>query len=105
MLKKALELVFISAKKPAQVNPIVISGQHIAQVTSGKLLGVTLSVDLNWDIHIVNIVGKADQRICMLCQLKKGGVDAADLIRSYSSTIRPIFGICVSGLALDPHSQ
>ena len=84
---KTLELVFSSAKKPAQVRSVAINGRQIAQVTSAKLLGVTLSVDLKWDIHIVV---EADQRVFMLCQLKKGGVGAAGLIRIYESTIRPI---------------
>ena len=103
--QKTLELVLSPAKKPAQVinpvvingqhiaqviNPVVINGQHIAQVTSAKLLGVTLSVDLKWNTHIVNIVGKANQRVLMMCQLKKGSVSAAELIRIYISVIRPI---------------
>ena len=41
--------------------------------------------------HIAkNIVGKANQRVFMMCQLKKGSVSAAELIRIYKSIIRPI---------------
>ena len=58
--------MFSPAKKPAQVNPIIINGQHIAQVTPAKLLGVTLSVGLKLNTHIVHIVGKANQRVFMM---------------------------------------
>ena len=40
--------------------------------------------------HIVNIVGKANQRVFMMCQLKKGSVSAAEMIRIYKSVIRPL---------------
>ena len=118
--QKTLELVLSPAKKPAQVinrvvingqhiaqviNPVVINGQHIAQVTSAKLLGVTLSVDLKWNTYIANIVGKANQRVFMMCQLKKGSVSAAELIRIYKCRHPPHFGICMSGLALRAHSE
>ena len=55
-----------------------------------KLLGITLSNDLTWKRHVYNIVKKAGKRMYMLYQLKRAGVNQADLVTIYISVVRPV---------------
>ena len=41
---------------------IVINGVDIERVEHAKVLGVTISADLPWNVHIDNIVAKASRR-------------------------------------------
>ena len=65
---------------------ILIEGKLVERVDHVKLLGVTLSNDLTWKRHVDNIMKKAGQRIYMLYQLKRAGVNQADLV----SVVRPV---------------
>ena len=59
---------------------ILIDGKVVERVDHVKLLGITLSNDLTWKRHVDNIVKNAGKRIYMLYQLKRAGVNQADLI-------------------------
>ena len=59
---------------------ILIEGKLVERVDHVKLLGVTLSNDLTWKRHVDNIMKKSGQRIYMLYQLKRAGVNQADLV-------------------------
>ena len=48
-----------------------------------KMLGVTVSDDLTWNIHVYNIVSKAGKRLYMLYQLKRGGISQRELVHIY----------------------
>ena len=70
-----------------EVPNILIYGKVVDHV---KLLGITLSNDLTWKRHVDNIGKKAGKRIYMLYQLKRAGVNQADLITIYISVVRPV---------------
>ena len=59
-----------------------------------SIMGITLSTDLTWKRHVDNIVKKAEReftcRPYMLYQLKRAGVNRADLITIYISVVRPV---------------
>ena len=67
-------------------------------VKHAKLLGVELSDDLTWNMHVDSIVKKAAKRVYMLYQLKRAGIRQTDLVNEYSKTS---FGICVSCMAYE----
>ena len=48
---------------------ICIDNEQIERVDQVKILGVTVSNDLSWNIHIDNIIAKASKRLYMLYQL------------------------------------
>ena len=50
-----------------------------------------MSNDLTWKRHVDNIVKKAGKRIYMLYQLKRAGVNQADLVTIYISVVRPVY--------------
>ena len=63
-------------------DPIIIAG-----VSSLKVLSLTISDDLKWVDHVVNITTKAAKRLYLLRQLKRSGIDSKDLERFYCSCI------------------
>ena len=67
-----------------EVPNILIEGKVVERVDHVKLLGVILSNDMTWKRHVVNIVKKAGKRMYMLYQLKRAGVNQADLV------VRPV---------------
>ena len=67
----------------SKVPNILICGKVVERVDHVKLLGITLSNDLTWKRHVDNIVKKAGKRIDMLYQLKRAGVNQADLVTIY----------------------
>ena len=73
-----------------EVPNILIEGKVVERVDHVKLLGITLSNDLTWKRHVDNIVKKVGKRIYMLYQLKRAGVNQADLITIYISVVRPV---------------
>ena len=73
-----------------EVSNILIEGKVVERVDHVTLLGITLSNDLTWKRHVDNIVKKAGKRIYMLYQLKRAGVNQADLVTIYISVVRPV---------------
>jgi len=70
-------------------NPVSVeSVQHF------KLLGITLSHDINWQAHIDAIITKASSRLYFLKILKKSGLQSYQLRHFYLSVIRPILEYC-----------
>lgn len=70
--------------------PLLISNQNVEQVTSFKLLGVTINNALKWDDHIAAVTSKAAKRLWFLKKLKRAGVSQADLVYYYQAVIRPV---------------
>ena len=73
-----------------EVPNILIYGKVVDRVDHDKLLGISLSNGLRWKRHVDNIVKKAGKRIYMLYQLKRPGVNQADLVTIFISVMRPV---------------
>ena len=73
-----------------EVPNILIEGEVVERVDHVKLHCVTLSNDLTWKRQVDNIVNKSGQRIYMLYQLKRAGVNQADLVTIYIIVMRPV---------------
>ena len=61
--EKCKELRISFAKNKAQLVPIVVNNQELECVESAKLLGVTISNNLTWNMHIDQIIKKASKRM------------------------------------------
>jgi len=70
--------------------PLLISNENVEQVTSFKLLGVTINNALKWDDHIAAVTSNAAKRLWFLKKLKRAGVSQADLVYYYQAVIRPV---------------
>ena len=75
---------------PSDQRPFTINSVILNSVTSVKLLGVTIQLNLKWDIHIADIITKASIRLYTLCILRKSGAPTTDLLAVYMCYIRPI---------------
>jgi len=86
------------AKSPPQLlsdcstnNPV-----SVERVQLFKLLGITLSQDMNCQAHIDAIITKAFSRLYFLKILKKSGLQSHQLRHFYLSVIRQILEYCSS---------
>ena len=86
---KSKEMLISFARKIPDVPHIVIDGQDIERVPSCKLLGVTLNEKLTWDDHIDLLYKKCCQKLHFLTKLRRAKVSSMDLVRIYTSVIRP----------------
>lgn len=60
--------------------PLVLNGKPLELVTSAKLLGVTISHDLKWNMHTSELIRKCSSRLYFLRQLKRSGVAPSELV-------------------------
>ena len=88
--KKTKEMIFNFTKKTPVFQPLVIGNDEIEQVSSTKILGLVLSIDLTWNNHVDFMVKKANKRLFLLTLLKRADVTTEDMITIYTSIIRPV---------------
>ena len=70
--------------------PITINGHEITLVPHAKLLGVIISKDLKWILHVDYICKKAAKRLYALRLLKRCSVPTDKLVRVFITCIRPV---------------
>ena len=68
---------------------IQANGQLAPFVTSFRLLGIRLQSSLRWDAHNNGITAKAKSKRYFLLVLKHAGISAPDLIKLYTTFVRP----------------
>ena len=76
---KCKELRIDFSKSDKVFNPINVNDTNLELVNHTKLLGLNLSRDLKWNIHISEIVKKAASRLYFLRQLKRSKVASKEL--------------------------
>ena len=86
---KTKEIRISFSKSQMEICDLKLSDTIIEQVSSFKLLGVTIQNNLIWDSHTENLYSKANRQLFFLRQLKKSGVNALDLSTVYKTKIRP----------------
>lgn len=93
--EKCKEMRISFTKFKQEFEPILINGDTLEVVENVKLLGLNISSNLTWNIHINEIVKKASKRLYFLIQLKRANVARTDLGLFYSSCIRSIMDYAV----------
>ena len=71
-------------------NPILLNGKPLEEMTSAKLLGLNISSDLRWNVHVLELGKKASCRLYFLRQLKRSQVKTEELMLFYITCIRCI---------------
>ncbi len=69
--------------------PITINCETIERVITAKPLGIYLSNDLKWHVHITEIVKSVAKKLYLISQLKCGCVLLADILKIFTTVIRP----------------
>ena len=87
---KCKELRISFTKSENTLEPVTINNTNIEVVPSAKLLGVMISNDLKWNVHVEMICKKVAVRLYFLRQLKGAKVPANDLLSFYTTCIRPV---------------
>ena len=72
------------------VPPLTIDGCTISVVSHAKLLGLIISEDLKWVLHVDFICKKAAKRLYALRLLKRSSIPSSKLVRVFNTCIRPI---------------
>ncbi|XP_071956838.1 uncharacterized protein [Antedon mediterranea] len=78
------------AKSQPIVKSFTINNIKITNVECLKLLGVQITNDLKWNMHIHDVVNRASKRLHMLTCLKRFGMPCNHLRQMYISHIRPV---------------
>ena len=87
---KCKELRTCFKRSPPSYAPVISDSLEFVQVSTAKILGVTIRQDLKWNDHIDNITVKAAKSLYSLRQLKRAGVSCNDLLLFYCSAIRSV---------------
>ena len=72
-------------------DPVKVNDTNLEVVSNAKLLGLNLSSDLRWNIHISEIRSKVASRLYFLGQLKRSKVACnKELVLFYVTCIRSV---------------
>ena len=90
-------IVDFKRKKSSPPSPIVIDGRTVEIVKHFKFLGSTISSNLQWELSVVNIAKKAQQRLYFLRRLRSFGLTTQVMLNFYRAVIESvlIFSITV----------
>ena len=67
--------MIIDFKKNKHVfSPVVVDEKELDVVNSVKILSITLSTDLKWNVYINETIKEANKRLYILVLLKRAGV-------------------------------
>ena len=86
--KKCKEMIITFLKYKHSENDIFIGDDLVERVNSFKLLGVWLTNNLSWELHVDKLLKKTNSRIYALRRLKKAGLNPSDIVHIYCSLIR-----------------
>ena len=87
---KCKELRTCFKRSPPPYAPVISDSLGFEQVSTAKILGVTIRQDLKWNDLIDNITAKAEKRLYLLRELKTAGVSCNDLVLFHCSAIRSV---------------
>ena len=87
---KTKEMYVCFSSQPVTHQPITINDEAVSIVKHAKLLGVTISNDLKWNLHIDNVCKKASKKLYALRLLKRSALPVPVLVTVYRTCIRPI---------------
>ena len=76
------------------VPSLVIDHNSIERVCGFKLLGVHISDDLSWNLHVDHICARANTRLHYLKRLKRAGLPTDRVAIWYASVVRPVLEYC-----------
>ena len=90
-------IVDFRTKTSSPPSPLVIDDRTVEIVQYFKFIGSTISSNLKWELNVVNIVKKAQQRLYFLRRLRSFGLTTQVMVNFYTAVIKSvlIFSITV----------
>ena len=96
--KKCKEMVVNFMGNPNTImKPLYIGNQIVEIISSYKLLGVIINENLKWNCHVDYITSKTSKKLYVHRLLKRAGVYEQDMLKVFSSSVRPILEYAVQG--------
>lgn len=77
-------------KTPPPLLDFTLCNDILKEVSTMKLLGVTIQSDLKWNNQVSSMISRAGSRLYMLRRLKQFRLPAADLVTVYTGFVRPL---------------
>ena len=93
--KKCMYMDVKFTKDQVVLNPLRLSGEDLQSTDCVKILGVKITKDLKWDVHVCDIIKRASGRLFMLTTLRRFGMPFEDLRTIYIGFIRPLLEYAV----------
>jgi len=93
----------VVTKKSITLNSVITKDGPLPDVTVLKILGVHLSSDLKWKVHVDKMVTKATQRLYILRNLRRSGCSFSVLRSAYFAFVRSCILYCCPVLVNMPH--
>ena len=87
---KCKELRITFAKNKSDFPPLMVCGNALQVVNSTKLLGLTITSNLTWNLDVAEVIKKTSKRHYFLLKLKRAHVPKSDLVTSYTSCVRSV---------------
>jgi len=87
---KSFVMNYVTKKSLNLQDVMTDAGAPISTVTSISLLGVTLSCDFSWNIHIDNIVKKCYRRFFILRNMRRSSCPSSVIFKCYVAFIRSV---------------
>jgi len=78
------------------VQGLDIDHNLIERVSGFKLLGVHVSYNLSWNLHVDYICARVNTRVHYLKRLKRAGLPADRFAHWYISVIQPVLEYCAA---------
>ena len=72
-----------------------LGGVSVQLVDNYKLLGVYITSNISWNVHVDHMLKKANKRLYALRVLRKAGVPKTDLVSIYCSLVRSVLEYAV----------
>ena len=85
--KKIKEMMVCFSHQRPEVEPKCVDEVELSRVGSVKLLGLRISFNLSWDMHIEYIITRAQKCIFCLTLLHHSKVSGKDIVQMYCSKV------------------
>ena len=95
-VSKTKEMVVDFRRKKTPTPPLFIDGVEVERVDSFKFLGIHISSDLTWGVHVSHLQKTAQQRLFFLRRLRGFGLDTVVLVRFYRAVIESILTLSIT---------
>ena len=96
--EKCKEMIIDFKKQKHSFDRISVEGKALDIVSHAKILGMTVSNNLLWNDHIIEVIRKSNKRLYFIVLLKRARVPVEDIILFYCTCIRPILELRTSFL-------
>ena len=72
------------------LRPLVVGNNGIERLSTNKIVGVFINIDLTLNSHVDRIYKKACKKLYSLRILRRAGVDQDSMLRVYTSSVRSV---------------